>query len=67
VLAGIGRCARAANAATKTLLRTVPETASERSIDAAAAAFVAAIGGEEAREGISAFVEKRPANWISQP
>ena len=67
VLAGIGRCAREANAATKTLLRIVPEIASDRSIEAAAAAFVAAISGEEGREGISAFVEKRPANWISQP
>lgn len=66
-LAGIGRCARGANAVTKAMLRTVPDAPSDRTIEAAAAAFVAAIGGEEAREGIGAFIEKRPANWISQP
>jgi isohexenylglutaconyl-CoA hydratase len=63
VLADISRCAPGANAATKRLLlasRTVPLAAL---LDQAADAFAAALRGAEGREGVTAFLEKRPAAW----
>lgn len=63
VLAEIGRCAPGANAATKRLLlasRTMPL---ETLLDQAADAFAAALRGDEGREGVTAFLEKRKPAW----
>jgi isohexenylglutaconyl-CoA hydratase len=66
ILADLGRCAPAANAATKRLLiasRTVPLDAL---LDEAADAFAGALRSHEGREGVTAFLEKRPAAWIDK-
>ncbi len=67
VLAEIGRCAPGANAATKRLLlasRTMPL---EPLLDQAADAFAAALRGDEGREGVTAFLEKRKPAWAEDP
>jgi isohexenylglutaconyl-CoA hydratase len=63
VIAEIGRCAPHANAATKRLLlasRTMPL---EPLLDQAADDFAAALRGDEGREGVTAFLEKRKPAW----
>jgi isohexenylglutaconyl-CoA hydratase len=65
VLGEIGRCAPGANAATKRLLlasRTIPL---EPLLDQAADAFAAALRGDEGREGVTAFLEKRKPAWAN--
>jgi isohexenylglutaconyl-CoA hydratase len=65
VLGEIGRCAPGANAATKRLLlssRTIPL---EPLLDEAADAFAAALRGDEGREGVTAFLEKRKPAWAN--
>ncbi len=57
------RCAPGAVADTKALLHSSGRHASEDYIDAAAAAFATRMLGEEAREGIAAFVERRKPAW----
>jgi isohexenylglutaconyl-CoA hydratase len=64
VLGAIGRCAPGANAATKRLLLTSRTTALDTLLDQAADAFAAALRGAEGREGVTAFIEKRPASWV---
>jgi isohexenylglutaconyl-CoA hydratase len=67
VLADIGRCAPGANAATKRLLlasRTMPLP---DLLDDAADAFAVALRSAEGREGVTAFLEKRPAAWVPKP
>ncbi|MBF2754557.1 MAG: enoyl-CoA hydratase/isomerase family protein [Gammaproteobacteria bacterium AqS3] len=66
VLTDIGRCAPGANAATKELLFRVAGELSDEVLDRAATAFAAAVRGE-GREGIAAFLEKRPAAWVEEP
>lgn len=63
VLALIGRCAPGANAATKAILHASAAQPSEAVLDDAAQAFAEALRGPEGREGVSAFLEKRPARW----
>jgi isohexenylglutaconyl-CoA hydratase len=63
VLADIGRCAPGANAATKRLLLASRTTPLGDLLDQAADAFAAALRGAEGREGVTAFIEKRPAAW----
>ena len=63
VLAGIARCSPNANAATKRLIlasRTLPR---EDLLEQSADAFAACLRGEEGREGVTAFLEKRRARW----
>jgi isohexenylglutaconyl-CoA hydratase len=66
VLADIGRCAPGANAATKRLLLASRTTPLDRLLDDAAESFAAALRGAEGREGVAAFVEKRPAAWVDK-
>ncbi len=67
VLADIGRCAPGANAATKRLLLASRTTPLDALLDQAADAFAAALRGSEGREGVTAFLEKRPAAWVDKP
>jgi isohexenylglutaconyl-CoA hydratase len=59
----IMRCAPAANRATKDLILSVGRVEHEQLLDNAAREFAAAIQSEEGREGMRAFIEKRPARW----
>ena len=63
LLGEIGRCAPGANAATKALLLGLAGQDEARLVDGAAELFVACLCGE-GREGIAAFVAKRPPNWV---
>lgn len=62
-LAAIRRCAPQANALTKSLMLKVGQQDMDSLLDEAAAAFSASVRGPEAAEGLSAFLEKRPAAW----
>jgi isohexenylglutaconyl-CoA hydratase len=66
VLADINRCAPGANAATKRLLLASRTTPLEPLLDDAADAFAAALRSAEGREGVTAFLEKRPAGWVDK-
>jgi isohexenylglutaconyl-CoA hydratase len=66
LLADVDRCAPGANAATKRLLLASRTTPVDELLDDAADAFAAALRGAEAREGVSAFREKRPAAWTEK-
>ena len=66
VLADINRCAPGANAATKRLLLASGTTPLEALLDDAASAFAAALRSGEGREGVTAFLEKRPAAWVDR-
>jgi isohexenylglutaconyl-CoA hydratase len=67
VLADINRCAPGANAATKRLLIASRTTPLDPLLDEAADAFAAALRSDEGREGVTAFLEKRPAAWADKP
>jgi isohexenylglutaconyl-CoA hydratase len=62
----VGRCAPGANATTKRLLLASIGRRPEELTDEAATAFSAALRGEEGREGLAAFLEKRPARWVEK-
>ena len=64
MLADIGRCAPGANAAIKRLLLASRVTPRETLLDDAADAFAACLRGPEGREGVTAFLEKRPPRWV---
>ncbi len=66
IRADVMRCAPAANAATKALVHAVPHTSQDDIMELAANSFANCLLGDEGREGISAFVEKRKPNWASQ-
>jgi len=66
ILADIGRCAPGANAATKRLLLASLFTPREKLLDQAAKDFAACLRGEEGREGVSAFLDKRPTRWAEK-
>jgi len=66
ILVNIGRCAPGANAATKHLLLASLATPREKLLDQAAKAFAVCLRGEEGREGVSAFLEKRPTRWAEK-
>ena len=63
ILADVERCAPGANAATKRLLLASRTTPLDALLDAAADAFAVALRGAEGKEGVAAFLEKRPAAW----
>lgn len=65
VLNDIGRCAPGALAVTKKLVLGFAPIA-ENYIDIAADAFADCLTGEEGREGVAAFNEKRPARWVEK-
>ena len=62
-LGQIMRCAPGANRVTKDLILSVGRVEHEQLLDNAAGAFAAAVQGEEGREGMQAFIEKRPPSW----
>jgi isohexenylglutaconyl-CoA hydratase len=64
LLTEIDRCAPGANAATKRLLLASRRQTLDALLDDAADAFAAALRGGEGREGVAAFLEKRPATWV---
>jgi isohexenylglutaconyl-CoA hydratase len=66
VLADIARCAPGANAATKRLLLASRTTPLEPLLDDAADAFARALRSAEGKEGVTAFLEKRPAAWTGK-
>ena len=66
MLADIDRCGPGANAATKRLLIASRTTPLDPLLDEAADAFAAALRSDEGREGVTAFLEKRPAAWVDK-
>ncbi|WP_213879378.1 enoyl-CoA hydratase-related protein [Pseudomonas sp. dw_358] len=67
LLAGVGRCAREANARTKALFSSLAPAAPDNFRAQAASAFLARLQHAEGREGVSAFIEKRRPHWVEQP
>jgi isohexenylglutaconyl-CoA hydratase len=67
LLADINRCAPKASAATKRLLLASVTTSRDRLLDDAADAFAQALRGDEGREGVTAFLEKRRPRWVDAP
>ncbi len=63
VLGRIARCAPGANAATKDILMTSLRAPLDETLDRAAGHFADCMLGEEGREGVSAFLEKRRPAW----
>jgi isohexenylglutaconyl-CoA hydratase len=63
LFASIERCAPGANAETKRLFRACRTQTSEAYIETASKSFAEALRGPEGREGLSAFMEKRPPSW----
>jgi isohexenylglutaconyl-CoA hydratase len=57
-------CAPAANRVTKKLILDVGLIEHEALLDNAAKEFSASVQGEEGREGMRAFIEKRRASWM---
>jgi isohexenylglutaconyl-CoA hydratase len=64
VLTDLGRCAPGANAATKAILRMSAERPLAQVLDDAATQFALCLRGDEGRDGVAAFIEKRPARWV---
>jgi len=63
LVAAVERCAPGANAETKRLLGLCRRLAPEAYIETAAQSFAAALRGDEGREGLAAFGEKRAPSW----
>ena len=66
LLTSIGRCAPNANARTKQILLDSAGSLPPEVLDRAAQAFADCLR-DEAREGVQAFLEKRPAAWVVKP
>lgn len=64
LLKELGRCGPEANAATKAILRMTLERPLPELLDFAAGAFAQCLRGAEGKEGVAAFIEKRPARWV---
>lgn len=54
-------------AAAKTLIRKVPSMPRDAAFNWTSQLSAELFGGDEAREGMSAFVEKRPPSWVYGP
>ena len=65
LLASVERCAPGANAETKRLFRACRADPPNVYIETAAKSFAAALRGDEGREGVAAFAEKRRPAWMS--
>ena len=63
ILQAVDRCAPAANAETKRLLRACRAESPAAYVQMAAKSFAQALRGPEAREGLAAFREKRAPSW----
>jgi enoyl-CoA hydratase/carnithine racemase len=57
----------AAMAATKQLLRTVPELARSEAFAWTSALSAGLFAGPEAAQGMAAFAERRPPDWVRPP
>ncbi len=66
VLGSIDRCAPGANGATKDILFSAIRRPLEDTLDFAADRFAECMLGEEGREGVGAFLEKRKPSWVEQ-
>lgn len=66
LLNDIGRCAPGADAATKRILLDSMVRPLSDVLDTAAAAFASQLRGPEGKEGVQAFLEKRPAAWVER-
>src|SRR5690606_31682175 len=64
VLNEIGRCAPGANAVTKRILLDSLTEPLDAVLDAASDDFAAQLRGAEGQEGVMAFLQKRPAEWV---
>ena len=56
-------CAPGANAATKELVLAAPHLTRDEMLDRAAEGFASCLLGEEGREGVASFLEKRKPRW----
>jgi isohexenylglutaconyl-CoA hydratase len=65
VLAQIALCAPGANAVTKGIVFETTRRPRPEALDFAARGFADCLLGEEGREGVAAFVEKRPPGWAN--
>lgn len=61
--AQVMRCAPGANAVTKEILLATRHLDREAMLDFAASGFARCMLGEEGREGVAAFLEKRRPSW----
>lgn len=66
VLDQMDRCAPAANAATKDIVMTSRRESLSDTLDMASRHFADCMLSDEGKEGVSAFLEKRKANWIER-
>lgn len=62
----VRNCAPNANAGTKLLLEETKKRSLEDMIDYAAQAFVDSVRGDEGKEGVASFLEKRKPNWATK-
>ncbi len=63
LLKDISRCAPNANAVTKQLIFSAVREPTDTVLDKAAKAFANCMVSDEGKEGVTAFLEKRSANW----
>jgi isohexenylglutaconyl-CoA hydratase len=61
------KCAPSAVAGTKELIRTMPGLDRDSQVKAAAENFADRMLGDEAKEGVASFVEKRKPKWAVDP
>lgn len=66
VLAQIAQCAPGANAVTKGIVFETTRRPRGEALDFAARGFARCMLSEEGREGVAAFVEKRPPRWATE-
>jgi isohexenylglutaconyl-CoA hydratase len=66
LLGQIARCAPGANAVTKRLILACGHSSPQDYVEEAARSFAECLRGPDGREGVAAFLEKRPANWIGR-
>ena len=66
VLDQVAQCAPGANATTKSIVFEATRRPRAEALDFAARGFASCLLSEEGKEGVTAFVEKRPAAWTEQ-
>jgi isohexenylglutaconyl-CoA hydratase len=66
VLEQIALCAPGANAVTKGIVFETLRRPRAEALDYAARGFASCMLGDEGREGVAAFVEKRKPNWADE-
>lgn len=66
VLAQIALCAPGANAVTKSIIFEATRQPRPQALDFASRGFASCMLGDEGREGVAAFVEKRKPKWAAE-